>query len=294
MEQFETNAGNRIERLFARIHKEQSNFSSSQRLVANYILNNYYQIPFLSITALSKNIGVSNSTVIGFCSLLGYNKFAEFKKEFSDYAHTELVMSNRLITNVSHDAGEDDAMQKSMLQDYASIEATLSDASNKAALHDLLPMIDKAEYVYIVGGRSSAILAALFATMLRYLDLRVQEIDLGGSDYPDRIAMFNEKDLVIAISFPRYAAQCVGALKHLHENGVPIALITDMGLSPASEYADIVLRCSVSSDYYFPCTAGCLSLIGAICRAVGSARKNSAVSHMRQLEQFLIEEGIFI
>jgi len=293
MEHSDIGVNKTIEELLDRIRRGQDNYSSSQRLVANYIINNYFQIPFLSITALAKNIGVSNSTIINFCNLLGYDKFAEFKKEFSNFAHSELIMSNKLMTNTSSDSFEDDFMQKGMLQDFTSIEATLSHSSNKVALQKLLPMIDKADYLYIVGGRSSAILASLFATMLRYLDLKVQEIDLGCSDYPDRIAMIGEKDLVIAISFPRYTAQCINALNLLHDKGTPIALITDMGLSPACKFADIVFCCSVSSDFYFPCTAGCLSLINVICRAVGSARKNSAASHICQLEQFLINEGIF-
>lgn len=283
-----------VEELLDRIRREQASFSSSQRLVANYVIENYFQIPFLSITALAKNIGVSNSTVINFCNLLGYNKFAEFKKVFSNFAHSELVMFNKLIANTPPDLCEGDFMQKEMRQDLASIEATLSSAANRAALQSLLPMIDRAEHIYIVGGRSSAILAALFATMLRYLGLKVQEIDLGSSDHPDRIATIGRQDLVIAISLPRYTAQCISALKLLHDRNIPIALLTDMGLSPACEFADTIFSCSVTSDFYFPCTAGCLSLISAICRAVSATRKTSALSHIRQLEQTLIDEGIFI
>lgn len=285
---------NRIEELLDRIRREHGNYTNSQALVANYIINNYYQIPFLSITSLARNIGVSNGCIIHFCKLLGYNRFTEFKKEFSEFAHAELIMSNKLMSSAPSESNEDDFMQKGMQADYASIEATLTNPSNKAALQNLLPLIDKANYIYVVGGRSSAILATLFASMLRYLDLRVLEVDLGSSNYPDRISMIRENDLVIAISLPRYTSNCISALNILHDRGTPIALITDTGLSPACEYADIVFRCAVASDFYFPCISGCLSLINVLCRSISASRKGSAATHICQLEQLLIDEGIFI
>ena len=50
--------------LLEKIMRGQASFPAAQRLVAAYVLNNCYQIPFLSITALAKNIGVSDSTII--------------------------------------------------------------------------------------------------------------------------------------------------------------------------------------------------------------------------------------
>ena len=82
--------------LLNRIRQKQESFPAAQRLVAAYVVENYNQIPFLSITTLAKNIGVSDNTVIKFCNQLGFQKFTEFKKVFSDYAHSELVMFNKI------------------------------------------------------------------------------------------------------------------------------------------------------------------------------------------------------
>ena len=81
--------------LLDRIRLEQKDFSPSQKRVAAYVLANYKQIPFYSITALSEKIGVSHFSVITFCKNLGYNKFSEFKKELSRYA-ADLIIYNKL------------------------------------------------------------------------------------------------------------------------------------------------------------------------------------------------------
>ena len=278
--------------LLHQIRKEQESFSAAQRQVAAYVLENYHQIAFLSISTLSKNIGVSDNTVIKFCNQLGYAKFTEFKREFSEYAHTELVMYNKLSET---DRAEGSSLFESgMEEDVLSIQATLSDPVNQESLEKLLPLVEKASHIYITGGRASGALAGFMASALRYLDLRVHVIEPGIGDYWDHISMIGPDDMVIAISLPRYTAEVVRALKHLNSRNVPVVLITDTGLSPAHPYADVTFHCAVSSGYYHLCYAGCMSLISVICRAVAAARKTFAAKHMHQVESYLLDNDIFL
>lgn len=279
-----------VQVLLKRIRREQDGFSAAQKLTAAYVVENYHQIPFLSITQLAKNIGVSENTVVKFCNRLGFSKFGTFKKIFSSRAHVELVLSNRL----SEEDSSPDHLSQGMNDDINSITATLTDPANHKALEQLLPMLDRAEHIYITGGRASGYMAGLFANALRYLNLKAHDVTFGVGDYLDRLSLIGPKDLVIAICLPRYTAQVVNGLKSLHQSGVPIALITDTGLSPAYPYADVVFCCSVTSGYYFPCYAGCHSLISAICRAAAASRKNEALDYVQNLERRLIMDGTFL
>ncbi|MFV0496742.1 MAG: MurR/RpiR family transcriptional regulator [Candidatus Fimivivens sp.] len=279
--------------LLNRIRQEQESFPAAQKLVAAYVLENYNQIPFLSISTLAKNIGVSDNTVVKFCIQLGYNKFTEFKKVFSDYAHSELVMFNKISESTEHDDDEGFFAQQ-IDEDVAAIRATLADVTNRENLPKLLEMMDKSKRIYITGGRSSGVLASLFANMLRYLGLKVYDVSFGVGDYLDRLSMVEKDDLVIVISFPRYTSLVVEAMRDLHEAGIPIALITDTGLSPAHPYSDISFHCTISSSYYFPNYTSCLSLFGVISRAAAATRKKRAAQHICQLEGWLLERGIFM
>ena len=281
-----------LQDLLNRIRQKQESFPAAQRLVAAYVVENYNQIPFLSITTLAKNIGVSDNTVIKFCNQLGFQKFTEFKRVFSDYAHSELVMFNKLSETGEGDI-ENSFFAQGLEEDSAAIHATLTNPVNQQNLPEMLSMLDKAKNIYITGGRGSAIMAALFANMLRYLGYKVHDISTGVGDYLDRLSMVEKDDLVIVISFPRYTAQIVNAAKYLHEQGVPIVLITDTGLSPALPYANLSFHCSYDSNYYFPTFGGCLSLIGVICRAPSAPRKKEASQHIRHLEGMLIDHGVF-
>lgn len=281
-----------LQQLLDRIRSSYSQLSPAQKLVAAYVVENSYQIPFLSITKLAGNIGVSDSSVIKFCNQMGYAKFAAFKKKFSGHVRSELVMSNKLSGGDAVQA--EDPVTAGMEEDLASIRTTLTDPANRQALQKLLPMLKKARHIYVTGGRASGYMAGILANALRYLGLKTHAVEFGVGDYWDRLSMVGPEDLVIAVSMPRYTAQVVEALGLLHKAGVPIALITDTGLSAAHGYADPVFHCAVTSGYYFPCYAGCLSMISAICRAAGISLKGDAAQHISTLETQLLEQGIFL
>ena len=282
-----------LQELLNQIRRDHSSFSAAQRFVAAYVLEHYNQIPFLSITALAEQIGVSDNTIVKFCNRMGFDRFAEFKRFISDYVsqqtNPDFVISNKL-----SDSHEDSIFSRGMEDDFNAIRATLSDPNNQDNLQKLLSMMDEAEHIYITGGRSSAHMASLFVSELRYLNYKVYECNTGSGDYWDRLALIGKKDLFIALTFPRYTAEVVNGIRNMHQSGVPVVLITDTGLSPAHPYADLAFHCSVDSNYYFPCLSGCLSLINVICRAAGAARKQQVSRRVRQLESTLLDQGVFL
>ena len=266
-------------------------FPAAQRLVADYVVKNYEQIPFLSITALAQNCGVSEKTVVKFCNSLGFEKFTEFKRTFSAYAQSKLIITNKLS---SAPAPDGDVFERTMRQDISAIEKTMTLPENREALSDAVRRILAAKRVYVTGGRASAALAALLASMLRYLGLQVQELLPGACDYYDRLMTVRPDDLVITICFSRYTAQIAEGAAFLHAHDVPIVLMTDLEPSPLYAYAACTLQCEASAEGYFPCYAGCLSILYALCSTLGSMRGTDAAEHARELERVLLDRGVFL
>lgn len=281
-----------LQELLNQIRCKQASFSAAQRLVASYVVENYHMIPFLSISDLADSIGVSNNTVVKFCNRLGFDRFAEFKKLISEYV-SQRTTSDLIISQKLSLSSDDSFFARGMEEDCSCIQTTLSDPSNQENLPRLLDLMDQAQHIYITGARSSATMASLFVTELRYLNYKVHELLPGPGDYLDRLSMVEPTDLVIALTFPRYTVQIVHGLRDLRQIGVPIVLLTDTGLSPAHPYADITFHCAVNSNHYFPSLSGCLSLINVICRAAGARRKEAVSDHIRKLESSLLDQGVF-
>ena len=246
------------------IRQKQISFSAAQRQVAAYVLENYHQIPFLSISSLADNIGVSNNSIIKFCNQLGFAKFAEFKKVFSEHAHAELTSSNKSVEVPA----ENDLFTIGAEEDIAAITATLTSSTNRENLPIALDMIKNAKHIYIFGGRRSYPMAQFFATGLRLLGITAHEIFSGHDDCWDHLRLATKEDLVIGITLPRYSQDVVSAMKKLQEKKVPTMLLTDTGLSPALPYADLAFYCSIPTSYYLPSCTGVHAMINVICRGV--------------------------
>ena len=152
---------NEIQQILSGIKGGRYGFPAAQRLVADYVVKNYEQIPFLSITALAQNCGVSEKTVVKFCNSLGFEKFTEFKRTFSAYAQSKLIITNKLS---SAPAPDGDVFERTMRQDISAIEKTMTLPENREALSDAARRILAAKRVYVTGGRASAALAALLAS----------------------------------------------------------------------------------------------------------------------------------
>lgn len=268
--------------LLNQIRFKQSNFSSAQRLVASYVLDNYHLIPFLSISTLAENIGVSSNSIIKFCNQLGFEKFTEFKKIFSDHAHTELTAADKADESATNQ--QDTYFAQGLESDTVSIHATLNNPANQENLPKAVEMIMKASHIYIAGGMRSYSFASFLAGNLRYMGLRTHALTCGTNDYWQNLRMATPEDLVIVISLPRHNPENVEHLKKLRKGGVPVIAITDTGLSPILPYSDLAFYCSLSTSYYLPSCAGVLSLIDVISRAVSHQLDQEKFKHQVMIE----------
>lgn len=83
--------------------QEQSDFSESEVMIANYILKNYRMLPSLSTRSLAKKTFTSSAAIVRFCQKLGFRGYTEFRVRFMaemmqyiDHPHEEkLVLTDK-------------------------------------------------------------------------------------------------------------------------------------------------------------------------------------------------------
>ena len=249
-----------------RIRDEQSHFSAAQRQVADYVLKFYHQIPFLSISALAENIGVSNNSIIKFCNHLGFARFAEFKRIFSEHAHTTLTAPAAAKSDA--DAGGDNLFTQNLNDDVQAISDTMENPTNQENLPKAVSMITKARHIYVCGGSRSFPMASTLVSNMQWLRLPATSIYYEPDSFWVRVRTATPDDLVIILAMPIYTNTAIDTMKRLKNQGVPILLLTDNGLSPALPYADLTLYCSYYDHFYLFSNIGMHSMINALCRGI--------------------------
>ena len=248
------------------IRDEQPHFSTALQLVADYVLKHFHKIPFLSISAISENIGVSPNTVIKFCNHLGFSRFAEFKRVFSE--HARATLSAPTVSEDSAHGFGDDFFSQGLEEELSVISATLNNPTNRENLPKAVSMIMDAKHIYVCGGIRSYPIASIFT-----FDLQSMCRPAHAFFYEREFDWLNlrtatPEELVIFFTMPPYSDGIVDAMRQLQKKKVPILLITDTGLSPALPYADLALYCSYLDNHYLYSNIGLHALINVLCRAV--------------------------
>jgi len=125
------------------------------------------------------------------------------------------------------------------LLNLQSAALVLSPAVLAAAAHKILA----AETVYTLGFGISAHLAAILALHIQpYCRQSINVVEFGGTEVAaGRLMNIGPKDLLIAISFPRYAQDAVVLARHARERSAHVIALTDSMASPLTPAAHDVL-----------------------------------------------------
>ncbi len=275
-----------------KIRAEREAFPPSQRTVADYVLAHYKDVPFLSVTSLADKIGVSDTTVIHFCTRLGFSGYSAFRKSLSEQVQSEITLYSKLNAQIEN-LGHSSLLDQVLKDDVGNIELTLNDPHNRTSFDKLLAQIEQADTLFICGFRSASMQAEFLSQSLRMQNRRVVTITPGNGDYTDKLNCITKKDLFLCFVFSRYSGDVIKALEWVHREGIPCAAITDERSSPAFGYADIALLCKTKSSSYQGSYAACSALCNAIITGTSLNRKKQTTQALERLEGLFAEFGTF-
>lgn len=278
--------------LFSLINEKLSSFSKGHKLIANYILAYYDKAAFMTAQKLGKTVGVSESTVVRFASMLGYDGYPALQKALQEMMRSRLTAVQR-IEVTSGQMSEQDVLERVLGLDIERIRRTLEETS-KQDFHSAVEQIIASNTIYIVGTRSSASIAAFLGYYLSLIFPRVKLVpSTTTSELFERIMHIDEKDLMIGISFPRYSKQTVKALDFAKHNGAKVVAITDTASSPIARYADSLLLARSDMASFVDSLVAPLSLVNALIVAVSIKNRDKVSQTFERLEQVWDEYDVY-
>lgn len=266
------------------IHNRLASFSKGQKRIAEYILNSYDKAAFQTAHALGQTVNVSESTVVRFASILGYDGYPEMQKALQEMVRNRLTSVQRI------EVGEERVAQRDILsavlhQDIERIRTTVEEIDRRA-FDGAVDALLGARRVYVLGVRSSAVLATFLSFYLQYVldDVRLVT-SASDSEVFEQIVRISPQDVIFGISFPRYSSASVHAMEYCRSVGVHTVALTDCTTSPIALNAEHVLcaksdMVSVADSMVAP-----MSVLNALVLAVASRRKEATSETLNTLEQ---------
>jgi DNA-binding MurR/RpiR family transcriptional regulator len=264
-----------------RIVQAHPTLSIGQRRVADYLYHNYRETVFLTASEIGRQVGVSTSTVTRLAGSLGYLGFPQLQGAFRDVVRGERSTVSRLQQATGGGKRGRDLVAQVFASDLENLRLTHREV-DREALDRTAAAILGARQVFIAGLRSAHALAVL----LHFgLELSVGTASLlvpGIGDLPEQMLRMGKGDVLVAISFARYARQTYEILVQAKNRGVRIVVITDKATSPLALQADIALVARTSLQSIIESYVSPLSLMNALVTLIASRNRRS----LRRLADF--------
>lgn len=272
----------------------QTNFhklSKGQKIIAQYIMNNYDKAAFMTAATLGDKVGVSESTVVRFANAIGYIGYPQLQKQLQEIVKTKLTTVQRL--EMSSDYSNKNSILKNVLKaDLENIRATIEEI-DQSSFEEAVRCISEAKSIYIIGLRSSTTLAEFLGFYLNLIKDNVQVVTYTIGDIFEQLFRIGKDDLVIAIGFPRYTLRTVKALAFVKSKGARTIAVTDSMLSPLCSYADYTLIAKSNMESFVDSIVAPMSVLNALIIAVGIKEKKSISNSFANLEEIWNKYGIF-
>ncbi|WP_343771603.1 MurR/RpiR family transcriptional regulator [Oceanobacillus oncorhynchi] len=234
-----------MENVINKLKKNIVNLTNSERKVADYIIKNSSEVSFDTINQLAKKVGTSTTTIMRFTSKLGYVGYSEFQHDLQDNLRDKASPHARLESNLKN--VEEGELWAQTIDYYINQLRTLSSHVDKALLDDIVQLITQARHVYCTCVRSGLPVGQFLTQNVNRIKGNCRLMVADTSDWVDEVVSMDEDDLLIAISFPRYAKRINDFIKTAKARGVKIVTITDNYSSPIVDYADVVITCDANS-----------------------------------------------
>ncbi len=272
-----------------RITQVQSISTGSQRQLADYIVSHAAHVPSLSISDLAAEAGVSETTVVRFCRILGYTGYREFREKMLE--NRGALRGTQLFgIDIPEDLKADeplDSIARKVMQINSAVLLETHKVLNLDELKRAVDVIVGARQVLCVGFGSSAPVAIDAYQRLLRLGIRA-----AACNDPHIVASatvyMSAEDLLFAVSYGGASRDTVEALQTAQEQRASTILLTAYRGSPAAKHADIVLVSAVhrilGRTETISSRIAQLAVMDVILTAVALKRGPEFLEHVERLE----------
>lgn len=271
------NQGNILKLIQRNFHK----FSKAQKLIAQYIYNNYEKAAFMTAATLGEALNISESTVVRFASFLGYSGYREMQRDLHELVKTKLTTVQRI--NLEGQHINEQSLVKVMERDMDNIRKSI-DELDYQKFQKAIDIIMKSRNIFVIGLRSSSFISGYLHFYLSFLFENVRLVTSGPNDIFEQLVKITKDDVIIGISYPRYSKKTLEALDYAKDKGSSIISITDSEISPAAQLSNVNLIAMSDMASFVDSLVAPMSLVNAFIIALGNEKKEDITKYFEDLE----------
>lgn len=209
-------------------------FTKSEKILYQFLKEHIDEIIYMSVTELSEQIGVGESTILRFCRKVGYKGYQDFKLNVAQFMGAGQFEQQR-----DSDKSLMEIVESSLISSIKKSTLLISEPDIKEAV----AMLNDANRVLFFGVGSSG--TAALQAKHRFMRIGKKYDSYTDSHFMMMIAAtLKEGDVVVAFTLSGGTKDIVDACNKARENGARVIAITSYLKSPITKLANIVLLTS--------------------------------------------------
>jgi DNA-binding MurR/RpiR family transcriptional regulator len=268
----------------ARVEARHAELSPVQRKVLDFLLAHPHDAVYLTTTALGRELGVSEASVVRLCRTLGFDGFRDFQQAFRQYADQPLSRVSRIKVVAGRRRSLAQLADDVLVNDINNLRTTHASLDH-GLLIEVAETLWKARRAYIVGVRSAHALAVFLHFALRLLGRDSRLLVPGIGDVPEQLVEVAPGDVAVGISFERYSRATIDLFEACVTRGATGIAITDTPTSPLAGRAKLVLRSQTSYLTFIDSYVAPFSLVNAVLTVLAVQRRRPATRSLERMEE---------
>jgi len=273
-------------RVRSRIDAHQADFTRSEQAIADQLRRNGIELAFSPAATVSRQLGVSEATLVRFARTLGYESYQHFQRDVQDEIRERLTSSSvsRFRRGANGSPRQHEVFAESLRRDLSNIEATLDEITSQTVAAAVRALV-KARRVWVLGMRTSGGLAIFLGHALQFLLPSVRILSSGSDTQFEELLDTVPGDALLVVSLSRPARRVTQVAQYARERGLRIILLTDNPLSTLSSVADVRLVAESDSIAFIQSYTAATAIGLALIAAIGSGRRDIVERRLSEMEE---------
>jgi len=227
--------------------------TKTSRHIADFVLENFSRVCFLTTDEISLEMGVSDASVIRFAQSLGYSGFADLQKKIQTAVSFHLDNGNEgqlppfeRLNRITPYLADDDLVQSMMKVMTRNFEDTFK-RNSMEKIEQISKCLMRSRRKFIVGPRGSRDLAFFYASLFAQALSGVHSVLSADPSFSEPLLDIDSKDCALIISFPRYSGAVEKLTSFIDKAGATKIVVTDKATAPAAKNADILITLGIDN-----------------------------------------------
>ena len=279
---------NHLQELLRDSHKS---MPSKARRVVEYLLTHMREAPFISIGEVADQLDVSKAQIVRVARLLGFNGYADLKRELKK-AVLEQVNPAAMLERAMSEEG--DLAERIRRMEHANLEDTWKSLRSED-VRSFCSSVKNAHGIYCAGWSISGMMAECLHSRLRELGLPAHQMYPGSGCLTliEQARSIRDGDLVVAFDLPSYSVLLTEAVQSAHERGAKVITVTDSPAAPVCGSSDLSFYVSDNSPTFGSSLIGPLFLIHVLTSKLSVNMGDAALKALGEQSRILRDERLY-